>query len=103
MGEVPLGAEGPTVPDFTSDRMVLLAPLVTPRAVELARARILRPKHRLVQKAGKTPGEDPADVKVALMLVALMNPDEALTNEEDGLRRGLAAKTTGKRKSAGEI
>lgn len=89
--------------DFAGDRLRLLAPLITPRALELARARILDPKARLVLKGRKLNGEDPAVVKVALMLVEILNPDETLTNEEDGVRRGTAAKTVGGRKRAGEI
>lgn len=91
------------LPDFTSDRLRLLRPLVTPRALELAYARILAPKDRLVLKGRKFNGEDPAVVKVALMLVEFLNPDEALTTEEEGVRRGTAAKTVGKRKATGEI
>lgn len=77
----------PELPEFTSDRLRLLAPLITPRALELAHARILRPKERLVSENCNTGGEDPATVKVALMLVTFLNPEEDLTNEEEGLQR----------------
>ena len=42
------------IPEFTSDRMKMLSPIVTPRALELALGRILRPKERLVEADGDT-------------------------------------------------
>lgn len=91
------------IPEFTSDRMKMLSPIVTPRALELALGRILRPKERLVEADGDTGKEEPETVKVALLLLSILNPDESLTNGEEGHRRGLSAKIVGKRTAAGEI
>lgn len=86
------------LPAFTGDRMALLAPLVTPEAVAIAHRRILSPRERISDMDAPL-----AVLKMALLLVRYMNPDEAFTNEEDGILRGLDRKTVGKRKASGEI
>lgn len=83
---------------FTSDRMKLLAPLVTARAVELARKRLLNHKARLSEV-----DDDVGTVRVARILLRELNPLIHLTNEELGILMGLNAETVGKLKSAGEL
>lgn len=90
------------LPEFQSDRLRLLGPLITPQALELARSRILDPRKRLVRE--KREMDHPEGVvKMALLLVVEMNPCEVLTNEEEGVRRGVSAETIGKRRSAGDL
>jgi hypothetical protein len=87
-----------TVPDFTSDRMRMLGPLVTPRALELARHRLIHDRERLSDAA-----DDDATVRIALILLREMNPVAQLTNEEEGILRGMDRKTFGKRRAAREV
>ena len=96
-----MGKRPPTpesMPEFTSDRMRILGPLVTPRALELARQRLIRDRDRLSDAA-----DDDATVRIALILVREMNPVVQLTNEEEGILRGMDRKTFGKRRLAGEV
>lgn len=83
---------------FTSDRMRLLGPMVTDAAIELARKRLADHRER-VNRA-------PCDVetkRVALILFLEMNPRGQLTNEEEGLLRGMKAETFSERRRAGEL
>jgi hypothetical protein len=86
------------VPTFTSDRMALLGPLVTPAALALARRRLINHKERLSDSES-----DISTVIVALILVREMNPGAHYTNEEEGILRGLSADTYGARRTAGEF
>jgi hypothetical protein len=84
--------------EFTSDRLRMLGPLVTPRAIALARHRLIHDRERLSDVV-----EDEATVRIALILLREMNPFVQLTNEEEGILRGMDRKTFGKRRLAGEI
>lgn len=86
------------VPEFTSDRLRLLGPLITPQALALARRRLVDHKQRITESDG-----DLATVRVALILLREINPYADLTNAEEGLLRGLNAETVGTRKAAGEL
>jgi hypothetical protein len=86
------------VPQFTSDRMLLLGPLVTPRALEIARARVLNDAPRVSDL-----DDDDSTLRIALLLVREMNPSAHFTNEEEGILRGMDRKTVGKRFRAGEL
>lgn len=86
------------LPDFSSDRLRMLGPLVTSRALELARHRLIHDRDRLSDMT-----DDDATVRVALILLREMNPFAVLTNEEEGILRGMDRKTYGKRRAAGEI
>ena len=83
---------------FQSDRLRLLGALVSPRAIELARKRVVNHKERLSDV-----DDDPATVRIALLLVKEMNPFADLTNAEMGILMGLNAETVGTRKAAGEL
>lgn len=86
------------MPEFTSDRMRLLGPLITPRALEIARHRLIFDSER-VDKLD----DDEATLRMALILLREMNPEMHLTCEEDGIRIGISRKKVGKMKAAGEI
>lgn len=86
------------LPAFSSDRLRMLGPLVTPRALELARHRLIHDRERLSDAA-----DDDATVRIALILLREMNPVAQLTNEEEGILRGMDRKTFGKLRAAGEI
>ncbi len=86
------------LPEFTSDRMRLLGPLVTDRAIELARHRLIHHKERLSDVK-----ENQDIIRIALLLVREMSPTAHFTNEEEGILRGLSAETVGARKAAGEL
>lgn len=80
------------------DRMSLLAPLITAKAVALARQRVIDDKRRIT-----TASVDLATKRIALLLVRELNPWAHLTNEEEGILRGLNADTIGTMKSRGEL
>ena len=86
------------LPELTSDRMRLLGPLVTPRALELARHRLVNHRYRITEAQ-----TDDTTNRVALILLLEMNPAAILTNEEEGLRRGVHPETIGKLKALREI
>ena len=86
------------LPEFTSDRLRMLGPLVTPRALELARHRLIHDRERLNET-----GDDDATVRIALILLREMNPVVQLTNEEEGILRGVDRKTVGRLRAAREI
>jgi len=86
------------LPELTSDQMRLLGPLVTPRALELARQRLIDPRHRMTDVDA-----DETTRRVALILLLEMNPAIVLTNEEDGIRRGVSRETVGRLKMTGAI
>ena len=86
------------MPEFTSDRLRLLGPLVTARALELARHRLVHDRERLGEAA-----DDDATVRIALILLREMNPLAELTDEEEGMLRGIHRKTFGRRRAAREV
>ena len=86
------------LPELTSDQMRLLGPLVTPRALELARLRLIDPRHRICDV-----DDDDTTRRIALILLLEMNPAIVLTNEEDGIRRGVSRETVGRLKMTGAI
>ncbi len=78
--------------------MALLGSLVTPRALEIAR-------HRLIfhtERVSELP-DDRGTLRIALILVREMNPCADLTNEEEGILRGMDRKAFGKMVAAGEL
>ena len=87
-----------SLPPFTSDRLRLLAPLITPRALELAHHRLLNYRDRISEADA-----DETTKRIALLLLIEMNPDTYLTNEEEGIRRGMAADTFGIKRRAHEL
>lgn len=101
MREGPLkkGAPPPApVPDFTSDRMRMLRPLITPRVMEIAMSRLVNNLPRLDSAQWR---DDYATKRLALIVLLEMNPAAYLTNEEEGIRRGCDADTVGKMKVQG--
>ena len=86
------------LPELTSDRMRLLGPLVTPHALELARQRLVNHRYRITEA-----NADDTTKRIALILLLEMNPAAILTNEEEGLRRGVHHETIGKLKASREL
>src|SRR4051812_9005123 len=81
---------------FTSDRLRLLAPLISDEVRKLAYARILG---RKFFNSGKyVLSNDRSVAKLALLLVLEMNPFEILSADEEGLMRGIDADTLRQRK-----
>lgn len=83
------------IPAFTSDRLLLLGEMVTPRAIELARYRVFGGKGgkdaKLVKGKDFTVPDDQATVKTALLLAHIMNPAQRFAVEEEALMRGMDA------------
>lgn len=89
--------ELPPVPEFASDRLRLLGPLITPRVVELARMRFLDGNAFI--KSGKLQVPDEKSVvKAALILHYEMNPFAELDFEEEALLTGVCSATLRDRK-----
>jgi hypothetical protein len=78
-----------------SERIDLLQPLITPAVEKLAHRRILSGEP-LVTPAGEVTGKR-ADVKIALILVHILNPYEVLRKEEEALLRGVSSDTLNRR------
>lgn len=79
-------------------RLQLLAPLITPAIEKLARRRLVKSENlfsgeRLTVKMPRHA------VKLALLLVEMMNPFEDFSAEEEALMRGISSKTLRLRKS----
>lgn len=87
------------LPEFTSNRLRLLGPLITPRVVELAHERIQKGENFFAGKELRVP-DDSRIVKIALLLAHEMNPFEDFSAEEEGLIRGIHSDTLRARKKA---
>ena len=87
-------AKGPNipVPEFTSDRMRLLGPMVTPRVIELARLRI-GGRQKFFCGPKLVIDEDRAVLRLALIVARFMNPYEDYLLEEEALVRGVNCDT----------
>ena len=80
----------------------LLRPLITPTIEKLARKRFIESRNlfageRLTVRIPKH------EVKVALLLVQIMNPFEGFSFEEEALLRGVSSKTLRLRKEHGRL
>lgn len=82
-----------------SDRIDLLKELITPTRKRLAHKRLLEGESLVNSKTGE-PLYSAADVKVALMLVHILNPYEALQKEEEAFMRGISSDTLRRRGNA---
>ena len=74
-----------------SDRLALLQPLITPAREKLAHRRILTGTP-LVSSRGELAGKR-EDVKIALLIVHILNPFECFGKEEEALLRGTSSDT----------
>lgn len=85
---------------LASSRLELLAPLITPAIEKLARRRLVKSENLFVGErlTVKMPRHQ---VKLALLLVEMMNPFEDFSAEEEALMRGISSKTLRVRKSQG--
>ncbi len=90
------------VPEFTSDRMRLLGPLITSRILEIARIRVATSENLFVGERLNLP-DARGDVKLALIVANEMNPFEDWSAEEEALMRGISSKTLRARKSQESI
>jgi len=91
--------EAPEVPAFQSDRLRLLAPLITPRVYALALQRIGE-RRKFFTGTTLNIDEDKSVVRMALIVAHEMHPYEDYQAEEEALIRGLDSDTLRKRKSA---
>jgi hypothetical protein len=99
------------MPEFSSDRMRLLSPCLTPLAIELGQRRVFEKGFKIARRVKNTagvermeyaPGE-PADHKGALIVAKLINPAEHFNGEEDAIYRGADRKTIGRMRASGEL
>lgn len=90
------------VPAFSSDRMRMLAPLITPRVMELALQRILTGESFYSYDKLRD-GLTEREVKMALIVVLEMNPRELLDANEQGTLRGTTRARYVKLSEAGEL
>lgn len=74
-----------------SERLALLKPLLTSAVRKLAHHRLLTDEP-LVNAKGVPSGKR-ADVKIALLLVQILNPYELFEKEEEALLRGTSSDT----------
>jgi hypothetical protein len=82
--------------------MQLIAPLITPRVLELARARLCGMDLVKGKKVFCVP-DAPHVVKLALLIVLEMNPHERFTVMEEGIMRGMDADNVNPYKREGLI
>lgn len=85
-----------------SDRLELLRPLITPKIEKLARDRLLFGNSLVPDKAAFKPAEKNA-VKVALLLVQIMNPLEELTDSETAFVIGVSPRTFQERRATAAL
>lgn len=82
------------------DRLELLKPLITPEVRKLADERLLTGEPLV--KAGKAnvlTGKRRQLVKIALLVVHVMNPWEVFGAEEEALLRGVSSDTIARRRN----
>lgn len=96
------GAEDPPVPEFSSDRMKLLAPMVTPRILNMARQRVFTGEH-FFYKDKLSVEVTWEELKIVLILVLEINPHEDLDNNEQGALRGMTRALYAKQSEKGEL
>lgn len=89
------------VPEFRSDRMRILAPLITPRIVQLAHFRLCGGE--LVCGKELAVSDSRWAVKLALLVVLEMWPHERFTVEEEGIMRSMNADNVNPYKKQGLI
>lgn len=90
------------LPDFTSDRMRLMAPMLTPRILDLARTRILTAESFFSYDKLRT-DYDETEVRIALMVALEIHPRLELDNNEQGVLRGMTRAAYSKRSDAGDL
>lgn len=90
------------LPEFTSDRMRLMAPMLTPRIVDMARMRIVTVESFYYLDKLRD-GLDVAEVRLALMVALEIHPRLELDDNEQGALRGMSRKVYAKRSEAGDL
>lgn len=88
--QVPMPALPESVPHFTTERLQLLSPLITPRVWQLALYRfcggkLMKGKKEMLVADGE------AAVRTALVLAYEMWPHLRFSVEEEGVMRGMSA------------
>ena len=95
------------LPEFQTDRMRLLGPLITPRVMELAYIRLRGTKFvasKGVKKEEFLQVDDEEWVlKIALIVVLEMWPHQRFTVEEEGIMRGMGSDNVNPHKKEGLI
>jgi hypothetical protein len=100
--DVPMPPLVEAMPRFTSERMMLLAPLITPRVWQLAQYRVCGGKLVKADKAFTVPDGEPV-VKLALIVALEMWPHQRWSCEEEGVMRGMVSDNVNPHKKAGLI
>lgn len=70
------------------EQIEILGPLITARIKKAARGRLVDGTSFFA--AGKVPKFPRSEIKLALLLVKLVNPYEILTNQEEAILRGVS-------------
>lgn len=100
----------PEVPAFTSDRMLLMGPFLTPNAIALGRRRVFEKGFRIARRSNRSGSEQiiwaegsDSDLKSALLIAKQINPAEVFNGEEAALYHGADRKTIAGMKARGEL
>lgn len=83
--------------EFTSDRLRILAPFITARAVDLATRRVIF-KEKFFKGTACVVEDSAETIKVALLVAYELNPHEDFQVEEEAIIRGINADTLRERK-----
>lgn len=90
------------MPEFTSDRMRLMAPMLTPRIVDMARMRIITVESFFKGGSLQVEASEP-EVRLSLMVALEIHPRLELDNFEQGLLRGMDRKAYSNKSKAGDL
>lgn len=92
----------PEIPAFTSDRMRLMAPMLSPRIIALAQNRIIICESFFKNGALQVEASE-VEVRLALMVALEIHPRLELDNFEQGLLRGMDRKAYSNKSKAGDL
>lgn len=79
----------------------ILGPLITARIKKMARDRLVDGTSFFA--AGRVPKFPRSEIKLALLLVKLVNPYEILSNQEEAILRGVTRNTISRMKERKDI
>lgn len=90
------------MPEFSSDRMRLMAPMLTPRIVDMARMRIVTAESFFSYDKLRE-GLNEQEVRIVLMVALEIHPRLEIDDNEQGVLRGMSRKAYAKRSEAGDL